>query len=240
MFNCKTEKEDIFHEYNGKMVKVEFINIKSDTLFTGFGGETYENGKLKSLSYFKNGMPVDTVFFYYNNGQIKEKGLLKNKLKIGWWTNYSDKGLLKEKSEWLILKDSSYKNQSIYFDQNGKINYQNSSFFKLKIPDTIHVGKNLASFDYNSNINAYKKLMYVVVENQYSENEIKLDTFGIHNDEYQMGIFGFKKGIQNVKGQIVEELYEIKNIGNDSSVARMSNHKKYFEKEVYVLDKLTD
>ena len=235
--NCKTEKKELFQEYNGEMVKVEFDDSKIDSTFTGYGGEYYPNGKLKSLTYFNNGEPADTLFYYYENGKIKEKGLLENGFQKGWWIYYREDGSLKEKSEWLTLRDSLYKNQSIYFDQNGKIEYKTSSFFNLKIPDTIQVGKNLASFDYNSNIDVYKKLMYVVVENQYSENEIKLDTFGIQDDDYRFGIFGYKKGKKNVRGQIVEELYEIKNIGNDSAIGTVSEHKKYFEKEVYVSDK---
>ncbi|MDG4717182.1 toxin-antitoxin system YwqK family antitoxin [Winogradskyella marincola] len=235
--NCKSEKKEIFQEYNGEMVKVEFTDSKADSLFTGFGGEAYENGKLKSLSYIKNGVPADTLFYYYENGKIKEKGLVENGFQKGWWNYYREDGSLKEKSEWLTLRDSLYKNQSIYFDQNGEIKYKNSSFFNLKIPDTIKTGKNIASFDYNSNIEVYKKLMYVVIENKYSETEIKMDTFGIENDDYRFGIFGFKKGKQNIKGQIVEELYEFTNIGNDSAIGTVSEHKKYFEKEVYVSDK---
>ena len=64
-----------------------------------------------------------------------------------------------------------------------------------------------------------------------------MDTFGIENDDYRFGIFGYKKGKQTVKGQIVEELHEIKNIGNDTAIGTISNHKKYFEKKVYVSDK---
>ena len=235
--NCKTEKKDVYQEYNGEMVKVEFDDSKTDSTFTGFGGEYYPNGNLKSLSYFKNGEPADTLVYYYENGKIKEKGLVKNGLQSGWWIYYRKDGTLKEKSEWITLRDSLYKNQSIYFDQNGVIKYKNSSFFKLKIPDTIQIGKNIMNFEYNSNIDVYKKLMYVVIENQYSENEIKMDTFGIVNNDLWFGVYGFKKGKQNIKGQIVEELYEIKNIGNDSAIGTVSNHKKYFEKEVYVSDK---
>lgn len=237
LFNCKSEKKEIFQEYNGQLVKVEFDDSKIDSTFTGYGGEHYPNGNLKSLSYIKNGIPTDTLFLYYDNGKVKEKGLIKNSLPIGWWTYYNEKGKLTEKSEWLILRDSSYKNQSIFYDKNGKIKHKNSSFFNLKISDTIQVGKNIASFDYNSNINVYDKLMYVVIENQYKEDKIKLDTFGIEDDDYRFGVFAYKKGRLKIKGQIVEELYEIKNIGNDSAIGTISNHKKYFEKEVYVSDK---
>ncbi|MFD2915489.1 toxin-antitoxin system YwqK family antitoxin [Psychroserpens luteus] len=235
--SCKTEKKEIFQEYNGEMIKVEFDDSKTDSTLTGYGGEYYPNGNLKSLSYIKNGEPTDSLFYYYENGKVKEKGLVENGFQTGWWIYYRKDGSIKEKFEWLTLRDSLYKNQSIYFDENGEIEYKNSSYFNLKIPDTIQIGKNIASFNYNSNIEVYKKLMYVVIENKYSENEIKLDTFGIKDNDLRFGVFGHKKGKQNIKGQIVEELYEIQKIGNDSASGTIRNHIKYFEKVVYVSDK---
>jgi hypothetical protein len=130
-----------------------------------------------------------------------------------------------------------YKNQSIYFDQNGKIEYENSTYLKLKIPDTIYFGRNRAYLDYYSNQKVYKTLFKVVVENEYSENEKQLDTFYIDDDKFLFGIYAYKKGNLKVKGHVIEELYDIKNIGNDSAIGTVSNHKKYFEKEIYVSDK---
>lgn len=213
------------------------VQIDKDSIQNGTYEEFYENGKLKSKTNYVNGKISDSLINFYENGNIKENGIVKNNSQNGWWYYYRPNGKLKEKTEWLLINDSLHKNQSIYFDQNGKINYENSSFFELKIPDTIQLGENLAKFDYYSNFNVYKKLMYVVVKNQYLENEIKLDTFGIKENDLWFGIFGYKKGKQIIKGQIVEELYEIKNIGNDSAIGTVSNHKKYFEKEVYILDK---
>lgn len=233
--SCNNEKYITEYYPNGN-IKLK-VQIDEDSIQNGTYEEFYESGELKSKTNYNNGQISDSLFNFYTNGKIKEKGIVKENFQNGWWFYYRDDGSLKEKSEWLTLRDSLYKNQSIYFDQNGEIKYESSSFFNLKIPDTIQVGKNIASFDYNSNIDVYKKLMYVVIENKYSESETKLDTFGIENDDYRFGIFGYKKGKQNVKGQIVEELYEIKNIGNDSAIGTVSNHKKYFEKEVYVSDK---
>jgi hypothetical protein len=230
------QKKYITEYYPNKKLKLK-IEIDTDSIQNGTYEEFYENGKLKSKTNYVNGQISDSLFNFYENGKTKEKGIVENNLQSGWWNYYNSNGGLKEKSEWIIVSDSLYKNQSIYYDQSGEIKQKNSSYFNLNIPDTIHLGKNLARFDYSSNFDVYDKLMYVVIENKYSESETKLDTFGIENDDFRFGVFGYKKGLQNIKGQIVEELYEIKNIGNDSAIGTVSNHKKYFEKEVYVSDK---
>jgi hypothetical protein len=235
ILSCDNKKYHTEYYPNGNLkLKVE---INKDSIQNGTYEEFFESGKLKSKTNYENGKISDSLFNFYDNGKIKEKGIIKQNFQNGWWKYYDSDGNLKEKTEWIILRDSLYKNQSIYFDKNGKIKYENSSFFNLKIPDTIQLGKNLAGFDYNSNIKVYKKLMYVVIENKYSEKVTKLDTFAVNDNDYRFGIYGYKKGTQNIKGQIVEELYEIKNIGNDSAIGTISNHIKYFEKEVYVKDK---
>lgn len=233
--SCNNEK--YFTEYYPSGNLKLKVQIDKDSIQNGTYEEFYESGELKSKTNYVNGKISDSLYNFYENGTIKDKGIVKNNFQSGWWYYYRPNGSLKEKTEWIIVKDNLHKNQSMYFDQNGKIKYENSSFFVLKIPDTIKLGKNLAKFEYYSNFNVYKKLMYVVIENKYSENETKMDTFGIEGRDYRFGVFGYKKGKQNIKGQIVEELYEIKNIGNDSAIGTVSNHKKYFEKEVYVSEK---
>jgi len=235
LISCKKEKYVTEFYPNGN-IKLK-VQIDKDSIQNGTYEEFYENGELKSKTNYVNGKISDSLFNFYDNGTIKEKGIVKNNFQNGWWNYYRQNGSLKEKTEWIIVKDSLHKNQSIYIDQNGKIKYDESSYFELKIPDTIYLGKNFAKFDYYSNFNVYKKLMYVVVENQYSEREIKLDTFGIEDNDLWFGVYGYKKGKHNIKGQIVEELYEIKNIDNDSAIGTVSEHKKYFEKKVYVSEK---
>lgn len=237
--NCKSEKKDIFQEYNGEMVKVEFTDSKDDSLFTGFGGETYENGKLKSLSYIKNGVPADTVFFYYENGKVKEKGLVKNNLKNGWWHFYNTNGKLTEKSEFVIVRDSMHKNQSYYYDQNGNIKIEPSTFFELEISDTLRIGKNAARIkNYVTNFNNREgNLLSVIIENEYSESERKTDTFGDGTLKPFFGISIYKTGRQKIKGKIQEKVLTKTKDSDDLWTLTIAEHYKYFEKEVYVWDK---
>ncbi|HMC01612.1 MAG TPA: hypothetical protein VKN14_11310 [Flavobacteriaceae bacterium] len=239
LLNCKSEKKEVFQEYNGQLVKVEFDDSKTDSTFTGYGGEHYPNGNLKSLSYIKNGIPADTVFFYYENGKVKEKGLVENSLPIGWWTYFNDKGILTEKSEWLILRDSSYKNQSYYFDKTGNIKNEPSSYFELDIPDTLRIGKNLARIK-NYETNNYGNegnLITIIMDNQYSESEIKKDTFSDGTLKPFFGIYAYKTGKLKIKGKIQEQILNKEKEDDSLFTLTLSDHYKYFEKEIYVWDK---
>ncbi|WP_394344919.1 toxin-antitoxin system YwqK family antitoxin, partial [Seonamhaeicola algicola] len=239
LFNCNSEKKEIFQEYNGQLVKVEFDDSKTDSTFSGYGGEHYPNGNLKSLSLFKNGEPIDTLFYYYENGMIKEKGLVKNGLQDGWWTYFRENGTLKEKIEWKPKgNDTIYKNQSLVFDNNGKLKMEPSTYFELEIPDTIVLGKNIAFVkNYVSNFkNVDERFLSVIIENKYADNTIKKDTFSDGTLKPFFGIFGLKTGKQIVKGQIEEKILQKEKINKDSSSLTIIDHYKYFEKEVFVSD----
>lgn len=239
--NCKTEKKDIFQEYNGKMVKVEFINSKTDSLFTGFGGKAYKNGKLKSLSYVKNGKVSDTLFFYYENGNIKEKGLIKDNMKNGWWFFFDTIGRLKEKSEFVIVRDSIHKNQSYYYSKNTEVKIKPSTYFELEISDTLRIGQNAARIkNYVTNYNNREaNLLSVIIDNEYSETKTKKDTFGDGTLKPFFGISIYRKGKQKIKGKIQEKVLTKTKVSNDLYTLTIFEHYKYFEKEVYVWEKET-
>jgi hypothetical protein len=210
--NCKQEEREFFYTYNGKKIKVELIS-SNDTLTNGFGGEIYENGSLKSLAFFENGKIIDTLFLFHENGRIKAKGMILNKLKNGWWYFYDKHVNLKEKSEYIVIRDSIYKNQSYFFDSNGKIKIGPSTFFQLEIPDTLKIGKNIARVKkYVTNYNktddflTSKNLLTVIVDNHYSEKEIRKDTFSDGTLKPFFGIYCYKTGKQKIKGILKETI----------------------------------
>lgn len=237
-FNCKEEKKDIFQEYNGEVIKVEVID-SIDSLYTGWGGEPYKNGKLKSLAYQKDGKVVDTLFFYYKNGGVKEKGLIKDDMRNGWWFFYDKKGRLKDKSEYVILRDSMYKNQSFYYDKNGDLELEPSTFFEIEISDTLRIGKNAARVkNYVTNFNNREaNLLLVIIDNEYSEKEIRKDTFGDGTLKPFFGVSILKTGKQKIKGKIQEKILTKTKDSTDLYTLTIAEHYKYFEKEVYVWDK---
>ena len=239
--NCKLEKKDVYREYNGEMIKVEFVETKTDSTFTGLGGEHYPNGNIKSLAYFKNGKHADSLFYYYENGNVKEKGFVKNNMEFGWWSYNHENGKLNKKIEWFHLRDSMYKNQEIHFDVNGEIKIASSAFFDLQIPDTIQIGKNMARIkNYISNDNNIDtRYLSVIIENNYPNTGIKTDTFPALTDDSKnifFGIFGEKLGMQLVEGKIEEKTLKTDTINADSLSLTISDRYRYFRKEVYVSD----
>ncbi|NQY31449.1 MAG: hypothetical protein HRT69_18530, partial [Flavobacteriaceae bacterium] len=118
----------------------------------------------------------------------------------------------------------------------GSIDYEKSWFFKIKLPDTIKLGKNRGEIRYYSTKKAENKYLLVIVDNEYSEGIIKRDTFLKEPDYTWFGVFAHKVGKKKVTIRIVEELINPNNMDKDTVNLRFTYHSKYFEKEVYVRD----
>ncbi|MGS0528300.1 hypothetical protein ACU8V7_26940 [Zobellia nedashkovskayae] len=140
--------------------------------------EYYKSGKAKIRATYTNGKILDTVIHFYKNGNIKEKGLLKGGKKNKWWKRYDSLGNFKTTEEYVIIDEgkNSYKNQ-IKTIENGVVNIQKSSFFELKVPDTLFLGKNVGKIDYHSNLRADEKYILVILENRYSDTEVRKGYF---------------------------------------------------------------
>jgi len=136
-----------------------------------------------------------------------------------------------------VLRDSMYKNQTIHFNKNGTIKYDASSFFTIDLPDTLLLGKNAGKLTYNSNFKkASDQILSVIIENEYSDNNIKKDTFGNWTNNIRFGVFAHKTGKKIIRGQTLEKLFYKEILPDSSFKLTINNHKKYFEKEVYVKD----
>ena len=139
----------------------------------------------------------------------------------------------------MIFRDSTYKNQSIFYDKTGSIKNDVSSFYKIELPDTITLGKNIGRIHYNSNfLKTKEKFLQVIIDNQYSDSEIRKDTFVEDFTNTRFGVFAHKIGTKKITGTIIEKLIYVTEINKDSSELIIKNHKKYFEKTVYVKDAL--
>jgi antitoxin component YwqK of YwqJK toxin-antitoxin module len=192
----------------------------------------------------KNPQPInnmsilkDTTYLYHKDGKIKSKGILKDSLPVGWWYNYDNTGNLISKIEYVVLDDTLYENQIVYYHQAPNIDFSKSSFFKIKVPDTLKVGKNKGELvSYNSNFKGQNILVSVIVENKYSDSEIKKDTFSDGTLTPYFGIYAHKTGKKKIKVTLLEEVLNEIKVTNDSSFLRIIKHNKYFEKEVYVID----
>lgn len=154
-------------------------------------------------------------------------------------TKYSNKETVRR--QYVKLNDTSFLNQEIYFDINGDTLKDKSSYFTIKLNDTLKLGKNIGKIYLNSKDidikdNIHKKYFMIVVENQYSDKKIQKDTFLEEPTHSWFGVFANEIGKKNIQGAIIEQLVTTNKINDDSLKAKIITQKKYFEKEVYVKD----
>jgi hypothetical protein len=235
--SCKKDNFKIEYYPDGNLRSKIEINDKKNP--NGIFEEFYNTGILKTKTHYKNGIISDTLYNYYENGKIKEKGLVEGKQMLGWWSYYDKSGKLTKKAEYLIRDGESFLNQEISFDNQDNINYSLSSFFKLDVKDTLSLGKNIGKLKYYTNSKDYElRYVYIIIENEYADRQIKNDTFTDDIDKLWFGINANKKGELKIKGIIQEELLFKKKINKDSTELIIKKNNKYFEKKVFVKEKV--
>lgn len=224
---------------NGKL-KVK-LKLNSENIPNGEFYEYFETGEKLAVGKYNKGSIIDTVYIFYKNGLIKEKGTFKNNLRNNWWFFYDSIGNLKKKVQYYHLKDTIFENQIVHFNKKGKILNKNSSYFKVNIPDTIQLGENLGRIEkYNTDLlDSNLNLITVIIENHYSEKEIKKDTFSDGTLMPFFGIYAYKKGRLIVKGIIQEQTFKQTDINKDSTDLKVITINKYFEKQIYVSENKT-
>ncbi|HEX8269336.1 MAG TPA: hypothetical protein VF581_05550 [Flavobacterium sp.] len=235
MISCNNDHYLKEYYPNGQL-KVR-IQLNDAEIADGLYEEFYETGEIKMSSTYSNGQLRDTVIEFFKNGKIKSKGLLKADLKFGWWSSYDTRGHIRNKSEYLIVNDSNYKNQSINFTEGGDTVYSTSSYFKLKVPDTLFLGKNVGRIKYNSNFKkADLQFIHIIIDNQITEGIIQRDTFNEEPGETRFGIYAHKVGEKVVEGVILETVLEKRLLKGDSAELKTKHHKKLFKKKVFVIN----
>ncbi len=214
------------------------IEINDNGIPNGVYEEYYPTGELKMKTKYLNGILIDSVYVYHTNGKISEKGKMLNGHKVNWWSYFYSNGNLKNKNEYIIRNDSTLlMNQNINYKENGEIDYEISSFFNIELADTLVLGKNTGKVNYYSNSKAQEKFLYAIIDNSYSDNETKRDTFIEEPDFTHFGVFTHKLGLKKIKGILTEQLINVKEINSDSSQLIIKENKKYFERDVFVIKK---
>lgn len=232
--SCNNEKYT-FEYYDSGRIKSK-TQINDEGIPNGIHEEYYETLELKLKTTYNNGQLDDSLYCYYKNGDLKEKGLMKGGYMVSWWKVYDTLGKYKGLEEHVILEDgTSYVNQFKYF-KDDQIDYEKSHFFEVIIPDTLNLGKNIGELKHHSKYTAQKKYLKVIIENQYSENTFKNDTFAEKPDYSRFGIYAPKVGTMKIKGEINEVLVDTKMINIDSATLNIQTRKQYFAREVFVSD----
>lgn len=224
-----------FYENGNIKLKIE---INENKIRNGKFFEYYQDGKIKASGKYINGEVEDSTFLYYENGKLREKGFWQKGYKNGWFITYRENGRIMKKEEFIKHDDQYLKNQHIFYDQNGKIDYSKSSFFNLNIPDTIKIGKNKLTLNYyDTSTKSNYNFLNVIIKNEYSENEIKNDTFTDGTRNPFFGVYAYKKGELIINGTIEEKILQQTNIGKDSASLTITDKYKYFSRKVYVVEK---
>jgi hypothetical protein len=173
-----------------------------------------------------------------NTDTLQMRTVLFDSLDPTWLNEEHNKKTVR--TEIVTFDGRQVSNQVIRYNQNGQIDTLNSRFFNLHIDDTIYLGKNFGTVDsYTYNKDFDEVYSYVIIENLYSDSEIRLDTFGSNDKNVMFGIFANRIGKQMIKGEIFEQyLLPETVIAQDSVTIDMIEIHSYFEKEVFVKDTL--
>ena len=232
------EKVDHYEEfYDNGNIKLK-IELDENRVRHGKFAEYYPDGNIKAIGKYINGKVEDSTFLYYENGKLREKGFWQNGYRQGWFITYREDGRILKKEEFIKHEGQYLKNQHVVYDQHGKIEYSKSSFFILNIPDTLKVGKNRLTLDYYDYlIKGDYNFLSVIIKNEYSEKEIKTDTFSDGTRNPFFGVYAYKKGELIIKGIIEEKILAQTDMGNDSASLTITDKYKYFSRKVYVVEK---
>ncbi|WP_157614279.1 toxin-antitoxin system YwqK family antitoxin [Pseudotamlana agarivorans] len=204
--------------------------------------------------------------YYYPNGILKSQGMtFETNQPIGIWNYYDTTGVLNRKAEYIKIKGKSYINQDWFFNNNGDTLKNKGTHFKIVFEkDTIKLNEPIkAKIDLISPIfkNKYSNI-FIVVPKDYSINfnedfsnlsEVNLDTtfnlnlekemknsLGLTTDFGKSAVFGryFNSiGKKKFRGILVE-YFSQDSITSDSIKLNYFENKKYFEKDIMVLDSI--
>lgn len=222
-----------------------------------------QTGNINRIDYYKAGV-IAYRKELYDNGKIKEEGkMLKDQFPIGRWKYYDNEGYLAQIKEFINIQNQPYLNQDWVFDHKGDTISKKSNYYVIDFEkDTITLEEPIRSIVYLKAplFKGKNSSIMVIVPKEYSENfnedfsnlkEVIMDTthnLNIEKDyrgqlglegNYQYSVFFGRyfntPGLKKFRGIIVEYYYT-EGMIPDSLNQNYYEHKKYFEKDIFVLD----
>ncbi|WMI64787.1 hypothetical protein RBH94_12030 [Aestuariibaculum sp. YM273] len=204
--------------------------------------------------------------YYFPNGFLKSEGMtFSNNQPIGTWKYYDSTGVLTRTAEYIKINNQAYINQDWYFNQNGDTLENKGSHFNIVYEkDTIKLNEPIkAKIDLVSPLFRNKNSnILVIIPKDYSANfnedfsninQVSLDTtfnlnlekemkktLGLTTDFGKSVVFGRyfnSTGKKKFRGILVEYFYKDSLTSDSIKINRFEN-KKYFEKDIFVLDSL--
>ncbi len=202
LFSCSNRKTE-YDENGNKIREYELVNNK----LSGVYKEFYEDGKLKAIHIYKNGLKTDSSTYYntkeeivlidkylqnniiyqkeFNNNILLSEGEFSytsssqlNKNQIGKWKYYKKNGKLEKIIEYINLCGKQYTNQGWYFDEKGDTLKEYGNYFKIKF-----LPKNIKKYDIVCLQMTYKPIIYLNSEVMLcfdTANNVSKDFCNIH------------------------------------------------------------
>jgi hypothetical protein len=234
LFSCNSDlKEEIIYYPNGKIHRKHFLNSKGE--IEGKAIEYDRNGFVSAIFQFKKGELVDSLMFFkenkiesiiylknndtklvkkFENDKLVSKGIIKNNQKNGKWEFYKN-GKISKIIEYIDLCGIEYLNQGWVYDDNGKLNLNESNFVEIsnlkkiyRIDEPIMI-----KMKYNSiwNVNSTSVVQYhIKVDSNFCNLEkIKVDEKTSKNHFFDLKIGFDESGKYNVRGVIIEKNNEV-------------------------------
>ncbi len=244
--SCNNKKVNTLSKLEEDIKYYESGNIKSkgyklNGQFHGSFMEYFPDGNLKLEAYYKNGKQDSIQKVFFENGNIKQTVFFKDDLVDGKMEIFSDSGILIAEQYFVVINGASVPNQLITYDENGKIDKENSNYFKLYPQrDTIEYGESY-EIDIKLEASYYNLNMLVIIgeldKNYEPVNRAKVDTLWDRSDnevdfKVSYSTNQYQYGRNLIRGVIYDyaSYYE----EDDSGNIERSIRPLYFEKTFYV------
>lgn len=270
-FLVSCDKNQIRKEYYSSGELHLELEINDERLKNGYYKEFYKNGELKTKAYYKDNVYVDTLFTYFDSGKIQSKqfktitgdscfkygkddsyfmkGKIIDNRMSGWYKMVFANGIVMMRELINVPENNVYENQNIAYNSQNDILDSISTYYEIKIKDTIQKGKpydiefiyfspyiNSRDSLINSSVNFYFGKQF---DNAFSnKKDIKIDSLTLKKDKLKTNITYNNTGRKYIRGYFSEYTTEITGYSKDSSDVNMElmERKLYFEKEIYVTD----
>ncbi len=170
-----------------------------------------EQGKINKISYYN--LKSDTIFIKFFTNEIKEsEGKFYKGRKINIWNYYHKKGYLKSRFEYIDSCGNQYTNQGWAFNKNGDTLKDYSNYYKIigleknkiyKANDTVHFKIRYRPI-ISKNSNAILLSSSDLKMNFCNLNNVKFDTIRWRKNDFYINLIFSKKGKKNFRGFIRE------------------------------------
>lgn len=233
--SCNMQHEKKEYYKNGK---IKSVTRWRDNEQNGISEFYYENGKIEDIAFYKNGKMAGVSKNFYKNGKIKLLGCYKNDRPNGNFYYYDTLGRKYLEKNYLTINGEDYTNQFIFFNGNDTIK-GNSNYFSLKsLKDTITEGE---EFNLKIKLEAslYKDKMAVIIGKFDScfklLDSISIDTLWANkNFEVNFITKNYIEGANSIRG-IIFDIQEFSQRNGKSTSGKL--HQLYFSKEFYIKKK---